>query len=121
MDWNDHLVEQKMQEILFNGLDPYTKLELSKYSKCDYKSVYESILSTEKILIENLQKELLSPKNEIRIDEQKIIHVRKNFNSVKVQERKEKKICSFHKSPTHNDEECRSKKKNNDNYKKIGP
>ncbi|KAG0440974.1 hypothetical protein DMUE_1383 [Dictyocoela muelleri] len=44
MDWSDDLIEQKIQEIFFNGLDTYSKLELSKYSKRDYKSVYESII-----------------------------------------------------------------------------
>ncbi|KAG0436022.1 hypothetical protein DMUE_4424, partial [Dictyocoela muelleri] len=55
MGWSDSLINQKAEEVFMNGLDKTTKLELSKFFKKDYKSIYESILSTETMLIENLQ------------------------------------------------------------------
>ncbi|KAG0420264.1 hypothetical protein EQH57_0223, partial [Dictyocoela roeselum] len=60
MGWNDSLLNQKFEESFMNGLDKRVKLELSKFFKKDYKSIYESILSTEQMLIENIQKEMIT-------------------------------------------------------------
>ncbi|KAG0436023.1 hypothetical protein DMUE_4426, partial [Dictyocoela muelleri] len=74
--------------------------------KKDYKSIYESILSTETMLIENLQREvhnrdLCEYKTPERKDDvYKHQHIRGN----------KKKYCSYHRTSTHNDEECRRQK-----------
>lgn len=54
LDLNADLICQKQQEVLFNGINSNDKLELSKYFKKEFKPVYESILTTETMLIENI-------------------------------------------------------------------
>ncbi|KAG0435679.1 hypothetical protein DMUE_4600 [Dictyocoela muelleri] len=114
LDWDNNLVLQKQQELFFNRLDPNTKLELSKYFKKDFKSVYESITTTENILIENIQVAISNTKCDNyhekvpkeSYDTRNHKHKRKDNNT--------KKFCSFHKTSTHSDDECRflARKKN---------
>ncbi|KAG0438898.1 Retrovirus-related Pol polyprotein from transposon [Dictyocoela muelleri] len=111
LGWDNQLVVQKVHEVFFNGLANETKLELSKYFKKDFKSIYESILTTECMLIENLNKEVMKYGNEYDTD---------TFQSQNERKYKEKgfspkhpvqrKFCSYHKSHSHNDVECRARK-----------
>ncbi|KAG0440066.1 hypothetical protein DMUE_2010 [Dictyocoela muelleri] len=63
MGCNDDMIKQKFEECFMNGLNKSVKLELSKFFKKDYKSVNESILSTEQMLIENIQRKKLLMKD----------------------------------------------------------
>ncbi|KAG0420246.1 hypothetical protein EQH57_0236, partial [Dictyocoela roeselum] len=116
LDWSDNLIEQKVQEVFFNGLHPYTKLELSKYAKTDYRSVYNSIVSTENIIIETLQKQRIPISKNANKNENK----ENRYQQSKFANRdKNKKYCSYHRTRSHSDDECRANKKynkeNNDN------
>ncbi|KAG0440226.1 hypothetical protein DMUE_1897 [Dictyocoela muelleri] len=86
------------------------KLELSKYFKKDFKSVYESIITTESMLIENIQHTLLKENdnfpNQDNYNEKKH-HSKQNKTHNKNMTKK--KYCTFHKSHTHYDEYCRAK------------
>ncbi|KAG0438547.1 hypothetical protein DMUE_3022 [Dictyocoela muelleri] len=120
MGWNDDLINQKFKESFINGFDKRVKLELSKFFKKDYKSIYKSILSTEQMLIENLQKEIIT------YERHGIGEPEKYNNDIKIPKRdfKEKKYHSYHKLETHSDNECRrnkSKIKGNkqDSHEKI--
>ncbi|KAG0442540.1 hypothetical protein DMUE_0197 [Dictyocoela muelleri] len=124
LDWDINLEIQKQQEIFFNGIDPVTKLELSKFFKKDFKSVYESILTTEVMLIENIQHSLLKTKpNTDKHDRFEIKKQNTRDNKLSNKSNLNKKYCSFHKNNTHSTEECRAKKKckelNSNNAEKI--
>ncbi|KAG0442515.1 hypothetical protein DMUE_0218 [Dictyocoela muelleri] len=112
---------QKQQEVFFNGLDPITKLELSKYLKKDFKCIYESIIITEGMLIENIQHAVFKEKgNNSNQDNYNDKTHHTNQNKIPNKKIIKKKYCTFHQSRTHNDEECWTKNKANkpDNNKK---
>ncbi|KAG0441566.1 hypothetical protein DMUE_0956 [Dictyocoela muelleri] len=56
MGWDEKLIAQKIQEAVFNSLENTTKLELSRFFKKDFHHIYNSILTTELMLIEMMQK-----------------------------------------------------------------
>ncbi|KAG0439195.1 hypothetical protein DMUE_2601 [Dictyocoela muelleri] len=114
LDWNNNLILQKQQEIFFNGLDPNTKLELSKYFKKDFKSVYESITTTESILIENIQVAISNSKYDDYHEKVSKGSYETRNHKYKKNDNKTKKFCSFHNTSTHSNDECRvlARKKN---------
>ncbi|KAG0442752.1 Retrovirus-related Pol polyprotein from transposon [Dictyocoela muelleri] len=111
LNWNNDLIQQKQHEIFFNGLDTNAKLELSKYFRKEFKSVYESILTTECMLIENMESIVAN----IREYNHNVFenHNTPNQQSSiqKMKSSSNKKYCSFHKSNTHSDQECRMQKR----------
>ncbi|KAG0438394.1 hypothetical protein DMUE_3118 [Dictyocoela muelleri] len=116
LSWDNSTIKFKTQESFFQGLEVRTKLELSKYLRHDFENVFNSILSTENMLIELLTRNdnyNTTDDNLIRNNRrQKPKYTHQTYNETKTsKDIRSKKYCSLHKSLTHSDEECLAQNK----------
>ncbi|KAG0428306.1 hypothetical protein DMUE_5837, partial [Dictyocoela muelleri] len=97
-----------------NNLDLHVKLELTKQPITDIRETISTITRIENVLIENIsiqiqEKHMMNTK--YHHHQAKINHNQfsknHNFTNTK-KEWKNKKFCRYHKTHTHNDEECRA-------------
>ncbi|KAG0435924.1 Retrovirus-related Pol polyprotein from transposon opus, partial [Dictyocoela muelleri] len=123
--WSQEIINLKIEEVFCNSLNENVKLEMLKSEKTNAEEIYQSIYLVEDILIQKFITALSTKKQENYI--RTANHVRPtNTKSQKYPEhRQQQKFCKYHKSKTHDTNECialsKIKRKNtrkDDNKKK---
>ncbi|KAG0420263.1 Transposon Tf2-9 polyprotein, partial [Dictyocoela roeselum] len=121
LNWDDQTRNLKIHETFFNGLEIRTKLELSKYLPQNLDSVRNSIITTENMLMELLARDIGNDtKVEASPDHSKyhIVKDKYSHNENKNRNRNNKQIyCTFHRSYTHSDSECKAQSKSKQSNK----
>ncbi|KAG0438555.1 hypothetical protein DMUE_3019 [Dictyocoela muelleri] len=114
-DWDEIVMNSKVEEVFFVGLDELMRLEITRYSNRSYTAVLEHMLNLESLLIEKFNKEsqeiMASCFNSTYKTEERSFkkNNRKHHEkeSIRSSFRKQNKFCHYHKSRSHSDEECR--------------
>ncbi|KAG0436051.1 Retrovirus-related Pol polyprotein from transposon opus, partial [Dictyocoela muelleri] len=107
LDWNRNMIEEKIKETFLNNLDYEAKLELTRFPTADIPNIITQITTVENIIIENLSLSLTleyesKPSNNYQPNKNTYRPIKNHKDA------KEVKFCSFHKTHTHNDTECRA-------------
>ncbi|KAG0420175.1 hypothetical protein EQH57_0269, partial [Dictyocoela roeselum] len=116
LDWSEHATISKMQEIFFAGLDESTRIEITRYADRTYAKIIENLLNLEVVLISKFNREFdemntMANKPDTRHHlerEQQHRYNTRQVNKTLPSTRISRKYCSFHKTSTHNDSECRA-------------
>ena len=113
-------IENKKQELFYTGLTKRTQLELVRLNANSFEEMFQLISTTEKMIEDQMQERVEIEANirQHKINERatnnKNFHYRNN-NDVSDQKRgrnNSRRFCSFHRTNSHSDEECRRNRRN---------
>ncbi|KAG0420334.1 Retrovirus-related Pol polyprotein from transposon 17.6 [Dictyocoela roeselum] len=118
LDWTEDMTKAKIQEVFFAGLNDLTRFEITRYSDKSYESVLNNLQSLDSLLIEKFRnsQDLESDvyyrnKDNTPYENSRKTRGRYKETGYKYNPDTKPKYCTLHKSHTHNNEECRARKK----------
>ncbi|KAG0442520.1 Retrovirus-related Pol polyprotein from transposon [Dictyocoela muelleri] len=112
LNWDVHTTNFKSEEIFYNGLNRRTQLEMSRLRVTNIREMYELINTTEDTIIEQMRSHKIKEEKTYR----KVSNEKAEENKKPV--RVVSKWCTFHKTATHSDTECRALKKGGEKDKR---
>ncbi|KAG0441619.1 hypothetical protein DMUE_0912 [Dictyocoela muelleri] len=125
LGWNDQIINLKIEETFFMGLNDNVKFELVKCSDRSFNNYFRILSDMDQLCIEKLKVLMDSNESKEYTYKHERNHKNKNhtpsiqrgtkYSDSKSRNAKFEKYCSFHKSASHNEHECRALKCNNPN------
>ncbi|KAG0420206.1 Retrovirus-related Pol polyprotein from transposon, partial [Dictyocoela roeselum] len=112
LDWNENMLHEKIEEIFICGLDENIRFDIAKYVNQDFKSILDVLRTLEAQLVEKISKIETIQHNGYQTcseDRPKKSIPNASFSKDKIYD-KSKKYCTFHKSNSHSNHECRARK-----------
>ncbi|KAG0435975.1 hypothetical protein DMUE_4448 [Dictyocoela muelleri] len=112
-NWSQDLLKQKAEEIFFVNLENNVKIEMQKVNKFTSDEIVETIDRIESMILE----EILTAENiKNSSKSNKKDSLKHGKYNLKSEKRFNKKFCTYHKTSSHSDEECRHQKRKNGEY-----
>ncbi|KAG0436847.1 Retrovirus-related Pol polyprotein from transposon 17.6 [Dictyocoela muelleri] len=115
-NWSQEIVNLKIEETFCNGLNENVKLEMLKSKRTNAEEIYQSIYLVEDILIQKLTTTISAKTQDACIRAYNFSHPANKESKKYPEEKQRRKFCKYHKSKTHNTNECitltKTRKKN---------
>ncbi|KAG0420459.1 hypothetical protein EQH57_0139 [Dictyocoela roeselum] len=118
LDWSEQMIQEKIHELFFCGLDDSVKIEIMKYPNRDFNAIVNMLSEIELFIIQNIRKTIqdVHPRR-FQNQNSHINHqnIQKTYTRRRVyfenNHKKIPKFCKYHNTNSHDTSECRALKK----------